>query len=65
MLYQKKVIQMKNKHISHSCREVNIYKAYYKPSFNPGRFIKSVLGVLIFGSGPVANHYVPVKKRKP
>lgn len=56
---------MKNKHISHCRQEVEIYKDYYKPSFNLGRFMKSVLGVLIFGSGTVARHYVPVKKRRP
>jgi hypothetical protein len=60
-----KTIQMKNKEISHCRREVDIYKAYYKPSLNVGRFIKSILGVLISGSGPVANHYVPIKKRRP
>jgi hypothetical protein len=56
---------MKNKRIAHSRREVEIYKDYYRPSFNMWRFMKSILGVLIFGSGPVAHHYVPVKKRKP
>jgi hypothetical protein len=56
---------MKNKEISHSHREAGIYRAYYKPSLNVSRFIKSILGVLISGSGPVANHYVPIKKRRP
>ena len=56
---------MKNKHITHCRREVEIYKDYYKPSFNLWRFIKSILGVLLYGSGTVAHHYVPVKKRKP
>jgi hypothetical protein len=54
---------MKNKSIAHSRREVEIYKAYYKPSFNLLRFIKAILGVLLFGRTSVAEHYVPVKKR--
>jgi hypothetical protein len=56
---------MKNKHITHSRQQVEIYKEYYKPSFNLMRFMKSVLGVLIYGSGPVAHHYEPAKKRRP
>jgi hypothetical protein len=55
---------MKSKRITHSREQVEIYKEYYKPSLNLWRFAKSVLGVLIFGSSPVANHYTPVKKRK-
>ncbi len=54
---------MKNRSIAHSRREVEIYKAYYKPSFNPLRFLKAIFGVFIFGSTSVAHHYVPVKKR--
>lgn len=49
---------MKNRRIAHAHREVEIYKAYYQPSFNPFRFAKSVLSVLLFGSGPVAHSYV-------
>lgn len=56
---------MKNRHITHSRQQVEIYKAYYKPSFNLLRFVKSILGVLISGSGPVAHHYIPIKKRRP
>jgi hypothetical protein len=55
---------MKSKSITHARQQVEIYKDYYKPSLNLWRFTKSVLGVLIFGSSPVANHYTPVKKRK-
>ncbi len=56
---------MKNKRITHSREQVEIYKAYYRPSFNLLRFAKSILGVLISGSGSVAHHYVPIKKRRP
>ncbi|HUQ96111.1 MAG TPA: hypothetical protein VM010_00495 [Chitinophagaceae bacterium] len=55
---------MKNKRIEHSHREVTIYKAYYKPSFNLFRFFKSILGVLLFGSTSVAHHYAPVERRR-
>jgi hypothetical protein len=54
---------MKNKRISHARQEVKIYEAYYKPSMNIGRFLKSVLGVLFLGRTSVAHSYVPVKKR--
>ena len=54
---------MKNRNTKHGRQEVKIYEAYYKPSLNIGRFIKSVLGVLIFGRSTVAQSYVPVKKR--
>jgi len=56
---------MKNKRITHSREQVEIYKDHYRPSLNLLRFAKSILGVLISGSGSVAHHYVPVKKRKP
>ena len=55
---------MKNKHIEHASREVQIYKDYYKPSINPARFVKSILGVLLFGSSSVAHHYAPLQRRK-
>ncbi len=54
---------MKNRGIAHSRREVEIYKAYYKPSFNLFRFLKAILGVVIFGRTSVAHSYVPIKKR--
>jgi hypothetical protein len=54
---------MKNRSIVHAHQEVEIYKQYYKPSFNMGRFMKSILGVLIFGNSYVARSYVPAKKR--
>ncbi|HYH14263.1 MAG TPA: hypothetical protein VD794_03530 [Flavisolibacter sp.] len=54
---------MKNRNIEHGRQEVKIYEAYYKPSFNLGRFVKSVLGVLIFGRSTVAQSYAPMKKK--
>ena len=56
---------MKNRHITHSRQQVEIYKDYYKPSFNLWRFAKCILGVLICGCGSVAHHYVRLKKRRP
>jgi hypothetical protein len=54
---------MRNRHILHVRQEAEIYKAYYQPSFNLGRFFKSILGVIIFGSGPVSQNYEPGKKK--
>ncbi|HEY0752039.1 MAG TPA: hypothetical protein VGD26_12840 [Chitinophagaceae bacterium] len=54
---------MKNRKIVHARQEVKIYENYYKPSFNLFRFIKSIVGVLIFGRFSVATSYIPAKKR--
>lgn len=54
---------MKNRKIVHARQEVKIYEDYYKPSFNLFRFIKSIVGVLIFGRFSVATSYIPAKKR--
>jgi hypothetical protein len=54
---------MKNRNIMYSRQQVQIYKSHYKPTFNVWRFLKSIFGVLIFGSPSVAHHYVPVKKK--
>jgi hypothetical protein len=54
---------MKNRNIVHAHQEVEIYREYYKPSFNLWRFTKSILGLLIFGSSTVANSYATTKKR--
>jgi hypothetical protein len=53
---------MKNKNIVHARQEVRIYSAYYKPSLNPWRFIKSILGLLFFGSCTVPNSYSSTKR---
>ena len=54
---------MKNRKIVHAREQAEIYKEYYKPSFNLFRFAKSICGVLFFGSTSVAQNYVPIKKR--
>ena len=54
---------MKNKTISQVHHEVKIYEAYYKPSFNPLRVIKSFLGVMLLGQGTVVPGYAALKKR--
>ena len=54
---------MKNRRMKHACQETKIYESYYKPSFNLWRFLKSILGVVIFGRSTVANSYVPGSKR--
>ena len=55
---------MKNRNIVHAHEEVEIYRAYYRPSINLWRFTKSILAVLVFGSSTVARSYVPGKKRE-
>jgi len=55
---------MKNRRIKHARQETKIYESYYKPSFNLFRFLKSILGVIIFGrSTTVANSFAPSGKR--
>lgn len=55
---------MKNKRIEHASEEVKIYKDYYRPSFNPALFFKSILGVLLFGTTTVAHNYARSERRK-
>jgi hypothetical protein len=54
---------MKNQNIRHARQEVKIYENHYKPSFNILRFIKSILGVLIFGRTTVAQSSISNKWR--
>jgi hypothetical protein len=54
---------MKNRRIKHSRQETKIYESYYKPSFNLWLFLKSILGVVIFGRSTVAHGYAPTSKR--
>ncbi|MDB5252214.1 MAG: hypothetical protein JWP27_1383 [Flaviaesturariibacter sp.] len=54
---------MKNKTVSQLHHEVKVYEAYYKPSFNPIHFAKSILGVLVFGRTTVAPTYASMKRR--
>ena len=54
---------MKNKRIKHARQETKIYESYYRPSFNLWRFLKSILGVVIFGRSTVASTYTPNGKR--
>ena len=48
---------MKNSHIVHAHEQAKIYRAYYKPSFNILRLVKSVLSVFISGSSPAATTF--------
>jgi hypothetical protein len=54
---------MKNRKIVHAREQAEIYKAYYRPSFNLVRFAKTIIGILFFGSTSVAQSHVPIKKR--
>jgi hypothetical protein len=53
---------MKDKKLVHAHEEAVIYREYYKPSMNLWRFVKSILGVLIFGNHNVARSYIPTRK---
>jgi alpha-N-acetylglucosamine transferase len=54
---------MKNRNILHARQEVKIYRQYYQPTFNLWRVMKSILGLLFFGTSTVANSYTTTKKR--
>ncbi len=62
-LFNANIPDMKNRGIIHARNEVKIYENHYKPSLNPLRFVKSILGIVLFGSTSVAGNYVPIKKR--
>jgi hypothetical protein len=53
---------MKNRNISHAHQEVEIYKAYYRPSLNIVRLAKSFLGVLILGQSTVSRNYTQKRR---
>ncbi|MDB5207074.1 MAG: hypothetical protein JWR72_2149 [Flavisolibacter sp.] len=52
---------MKNRDIEYAKQAAQIYSSSYKPSYNVWRFMKSILGVVIYGSSTVS--YLPSKKR--
>lgn len=54
---------MKNKTIAQVHHEVKVYETYYRPSFNPLHFVKSILGVILFGRTTVAPSYSALRKR--
>lgn len=45
---------MKNKNITYVKQSARIYSQSYKPSYNPWRFVKSILGVVLYGSSTVS-----------
>lgn len=53
---------MKNRNIEYQKQAAKIYSASYKPSYNVVRFMKSILGALLYGSSTV-HTYVAAKKR--
>ncbi len=48
---------MKNRNLTHSHEAAKIYRHYYKSTINPFRLLKSVLAVIISGSGGTAKAY--------
>jgi hypothetical protein len=53
---------MKNRVISHVHEQAKIYKNHYKPSLNPLRFVRALLGILISGQPSVAHRYNHYRK---
>ncbi|HUC82079.1 MAG TPA: hypothetical protein VMR70_14340 [Flavisolibacter sp.] len=53
---------MKNRSIEYQKQAAKIYSSSYKPSYNVVRFMKSILGALLYGSSTIHNND-PAKKR--
>jgi len=53
---------MKNRNIEYQKQAAKIYSDAYKPSYNVLRFMRSILGAVIYGSSTVHNYH-PSKKR--
>ncbi len=52
---------MKNRDIEYTRQAARIYRNAYKPSYNVFSFLKSIIGVVMYGSSTVS--YVPSSKR--
>ncbi|GAA4743121.1 hypothetical protein [Flavisolibacter ginsenosidimutans] len=53
---------MKNRNIEYQKQAAKIYSDAYKPSTNVIRFVRSILGALLYGSSTVQG-YSPTDKR--
>lgn len=53
---------MKNRNITYHKQAAKIYSSSYKPSTNVLRFMRSILGALLYGSSTV-HSYAPSNKR--
>ena len=53
---------MKNRNIEYHKQAAKIYSDAYRPSTNLFRFMRSILGAVLYGSSTV-HGYVPAKKR--
>lgn len=52
---------MKNRNIEYQKQAAKIYSDAYKPSTNVLRFVRSIIGAVVYGSSTV--HGDPAKKR--
>ncbi|HEX8313631.1 MAG TPA: hypothetical protein VF609_01480 [Flavisolibacter sp.] len=52
---------MKNRNIEYQKQAAKIYSDAYKPSYNVLRFMRSILGAVLYGS--TVHSYTPVNKR--
>ena len=53
---------MKNRNIEYQKQAAKIFSDAYKPSYNLLRFMRSILGAVLYGSSTVHN-YTPTNKR--
>ena len=53
---------MKNRNIEYQKQAAKIFSDSYKPSYNVLRFMRSILGAVLYGSSTVHN-YTPANKR--
>lgn len=56
------IISMKNRNIEYQKQAAKIYSEAYRPSTNLIRFVRSILGALLYGSSTV-HGYSPANKR--
>jgi hypothetical protein len=52
---------MKNRNIEYQKQAAKIYRESYKPSYNVLRFMRSILGAVLYGSS--VHGYSPTNKR--
>ncbi|MDR3714409.1 MAG: hypothetical protein P4L51_16475 [Puia sp.] len=56
---------MKKNNMQHDTHKAKIYKDIYRPSTNPGRFLRTLLSVILMGQSPVGSgSYLHPKKSK-
>lgn len=54
---------MKKEQWQYEVRKARIYKAIYRPSSNPSRFLTTLLSVILQGQSPVGGSYSERRRR--